>query len=60
MPLTDFQRSILALLAQTRTPDRYVAGGAALHFAPNSIRYSNDLDFQPALNMGGPNGLHHA
>lgn len=45
MPLTDFQRSVLALLAQTRTPDSYLAGGAALHFAPNSIRYSNDLDF---------------
>ncbi|MFV1987759.1 MAG: nucleotidyl transferase AbiEii/AbiGii toxin family protein [Gemmatimonadota bacterium] len=45
MPLTGFQRTILALLAQTRTPDSYLAGGAALHFAPNSVRYSNDLDF---------------
>ncbi len=45
MPLTDFQRRILALLATTRTPDSYLAGGAALHFAPNSVRYSNDLDF---------------
>ena len=45
MPLTDFQRTILALLAQTRAPDSYLAGGAALHFAPNSVRYSNDLDF---------------
>ena len=45
MPLTDFQRAILGLLAQTRAPDSYLAGGAALHFAPNSVRYSNDLDF---------------
>lgn len=45
MPLTDFQRSILALLAETRTPDSYLAGGAALHFSPRSVRYSNDLDF---------------
>ena len=45
MPLTEFQRTILALLAQTRAPDSYLAGGAALHFAPNSVRYSNDLDF---------------
>ena len=45
MPLTDFQRAILALLGQTRSPDSYLAGGAALHFAPNSVRYSNDLDF---------------
>jgi hypothetical protein len=45
VPLTDFQRLVLALLAQTRSPDSYLAGGAALHFAVNSIRYSNDLDF---------------
>jgi len=45
VPLTDFQAEILALLAQTRSPDSYLAGGAALHFAPNSTRYSNDLDF---------------
>ncbi len=45
MPLTKHQRSILALLASVRTPDSYLAGGAALHFSPKSIRFSNDLDF---------------
>ncbi len=45
MPLTEFQRTILALVARTRAPDSYLAGGAALHFSPKSIRYSNDLDF---------------
>ena len=45
MPLTDFQRVLLALLAPTRAPDSYLTGGAALHFAPNSVRYSDDLDF---------------
>ena len=45
MPLTRYQRQVLALLATSRSPDSYLAGGAALHFAPNSIRYSNDLDF---------------
>lgn len=45
MPLTSFQREVLALLARTRSPDSYLAGGAALHFTPNSTRYSNDLDF---------------
>lgn len=45
MPLTDYQREILALLAQTRSPDSYLAGGAALHFSPESTRYSHDLDF---------------
>jgi hypothetical protein len=45
VPLTEFQREILALLARTRTPGSYLAGGAALHFAPNSLRFSDDLDF---------------
>ena len=45
MPLTELQQTILALLAQTRSPDSYLAGGAALHFTPNSVRYSNDLEF---------------
>ncbi len=45
MPLTAFQRTILALLARNRAPDSYLAGGAALHMSPNSLRYSNDLDF---------------
>lgn len=45
MPLTDFQREIALLLAQNRTEDSYLAGGAALHSAPNSKRFSNDLDY---------------
>src|SRR3972149_5480093 len=45
MPLTQFQRALLATLAATPTDDRYLAGGAAMHFAPNSTRYSDDLDF---------------
>ncbi|MDH3498214.1 MAG: nucleotidyl transferase AbiEii/AbiGii toxin family protein [Gemmatimonadota bacterium] len=45
MPLTDFQRTLLATLAATPNDDRYLAGGAAMHFAPNSTRYSDDLDF---------------
>ena len=45
MPLTDFQREILVILAPTRTPSAYLAGGAALHFSPNSFRYSQDIDF---------------
>lgn len=45
MPLTRFQQEILALLARNRSPDSYLAGGAALHFQPNSLRYSNDLEY---------------
>ncbi|MEX2473398.1 MAG: nucleotidyl transferase AbiEii/AbiGii toxin family protein [Gemmatimonadota bacterium] len=44
MPLTDFQRGVLAITAVNRTPDSYIAGGTALHFAPESTRYSRDLD----------------
>jgi len=45
MPLTGFQRVLLAELAKEPTDGRYLAGGAAMHFAPNSTRYSDDLDF---------------
>ncbi len=45
MPLTEFQRALLATLAAAPNDDRYLAGGAALHFAPHSTRYSDDLDF---------------
>ena len=45
MPLTGFQAKIAKLLAVNRSPDSHLAGGGALHFAPESIRYSNDLDY---------------
>lgn len=45
MPLTPFQAKVSRLLAANRTPDSHLAGGAALHFRPESKRYSNDLDY---------------
>ncbi len=45
MPLTAIQVKIVRLLAVNRSPDSHLAGGAALHFAPNTKRYSNDLDY---------------
>jgi hypothetical protein len=45
MPLTEFQSQVALVLAQQRTPDSYLAGGAALHIEPESLRYSNDLDY---------------
>jgi hypothetical protein len=45
MPLTTFQAKLAKLLAKNRTPDSYLAGGAALHLAPYSKRFSNDLDY---------------
>lgn len=45
MPLSKFQSTTLKLLAKNRSLESYLAGGAALHFAPSSKRYSNALDF---------------
>jgi hypothetical protein len=45
MPLTEFQRLLLATLSAMPNDDRYLAGGAAIHFLPNSTRYSDDLGF---------------
>lgn len=45
VPLTAFQRHLLASLAASPNADRYLAGEAALHFEPHSTRYSDDLDF---------------
>ncbi len=45
MPVTEFQKRIAKLLSVNRNPESYLAGGAALHFEPNSIRYSQDLDY---------------
>jgi hypothetical protein len=45
MPLTEYQSKLAKLLASNRSPDSFLAGGAALHLSPNSNRYSNDLDF---------------
>jgi len=45
VPLTDFQQALARLLSVHRTPDSYLAGGAALHLEPRSRRYSADLDY---------------
>ena len=45
IPLTAFQARLARLVATNRSDDSYLAGGAALHFEPNTKRYSNDLDY---------------
>jgi hypothetical protein len=45
VPLTQFQHALLATLAAEPTDNRYLAGGAAMHFTANSVRYSDALDF---------------
>ena len=45
MPLTDYQASLVHLLSCNRTPDSYLAGGAAILIEPNTARFSRDLDY---------------
>ena len=44
MPLTEFQRTVLRLLADQRGPESFVAGGSVINAAPDSPRYSDDVD----------------
>lgn len=44
MPLTEFQRNVLRLLAANRTPESFVAGGTMINANPDSPRYSDDVD----------------
>jgi hypothetical protein len=44
VPLTPFQHGVLATVSSGEAHG-YLAGGAAIHFAPNTARYSDDLDF---------------
>ncbi len=44
MPLTPYQQELLEHLTRDLSGERYLAGGAALHFAPNTARYSDDLE----------------
>lgn len=45
MPLTAFQEELGRLLAVNRSEDSYLASGAAILAAPNSRRFSRDLDY---------------
>lgn len=45
MPLTRLQQEVLSLLAPSAGSGGYLAGGTALHLAPTSHRFSDDLDF---------------
>jgi hypothetical protein len=45
VPLTEYQARIARLLAENRSFDSYLAGGAAILIEPNTTRYSRDLDY---------------
>lgn len=44
MPVTDFQRDVLRVLAGLRTPGSHFAGSLPLHIPADSLRYSHDFD----------------
>lgn len=45
MPLTRYQAALARTLSTNRTPDSYLAGGAAILIDPTTTRFSNDLDY---------------
>jgi len=45
MPLGDFEREVLRLLAANRNPDSFVGGATILHQSPKSPRSSKDVDY---------------
>ncbi len=44
MPLTPFQREVFATLLRSRSPDSFVFGATVLNAAPDTPRYSDDID----------------
>ena len=49
MPLAPIHAALLSHIAANRNPDSYVAGATVLHLAPDSPRFSEDLDLFHAL-----------
>lgn len=45
MPLTDFQREVLAVIVANRSEASHFAGGLVLNAAADSPRFSKDFDF---------------
>ena len=44
MPLSEFQKSVLAVLAKNRSPESHFAGGIISNATDSSPRYSRDFD----------------
>lgn len=44
MPLTEFQKQVLAVLVANRSEESHFAGGLVLHAAEGSARFSHDFD----------------
>jgi hypothetical protein len=44
MPLAEFEREVLGLIARNRNPDSFIAGATVLHQSPTSPRPLRDVD----------------
>ena len=44
MPLTDFQKKVMTVIAANRSERSHIAGGLILHGNNKSARYSHDFD----------------
>lgn len=44
MPLGNFERQVLRVLAANRNPDSFIGGATVLHQSPESLRRSQDVD----------------
>src|SRR5262245_57618367 len=44
MPLTPFQKEVLAVLTANRSPESHFAGGLVINAAEDSPRFSHDFD----------------
>jgi hypothetical protein len=44
MPLTVIQLEVLKAISANRSPESHIAGGVALNYAPESPRFSEDID----------------
>lgn len=44
MPLGDFEREVLQVMAANRHPDSFIGGATVLNQAPSSLRTSKDID----------------
>lgn len=44
MPITSFQKEVLQIIARQRSPESHAGGGMVLNRAPDSPRFSKDVD----------------
>jgi hypothetical protein len=44
MPIADFEREVMQVIAANRNPDSFVGGGTIVNQSPSSLRSSEDID----------------